>query len=284
MRDGGFSSHGALGRGLTYARWHEEVRTDRISDVPVPATVASRLVLATVGVALALLQGCGDAVLRVPGAPQRLLPADPAHYQPMARLLCGTFPLSGLDSPTGAQNEHGPEFDALRRAVSSSREGYGDDTWRFVQRTPNRAVFVAQLENAWACIVVGPQGDEWTTLEESETAELDIVLSDELGAARWKPASGKPPPDATQLDVLVSEQECASGSYATGRIAPPLVEYRPETLTVTFGIRRFRSLLGGITCQSNPWTPAILTLPEPIGDRTLLDGSVYPPTLATANP
>lgn len=75
-------------------------------------------------------------------------------------------------------------------------------------------------------------------------------------------------PDTQTLDVLVLENECASGQPATGRVQDPVIESDDERVVVTFRIRP----VGEATCPSNPPTPHTLDLGEPLGDRVLLDG------------
>jgi hypothetical protein len=58
-----------------------------------------------------------------------------------------------------------------------------------------------------------------------------------------------------------------------------LVVVSAATVTVTIGVRP----LGGIqTCPLPPGTPAIVTLPEPLGNRALLDGGRVPPAPPSA--
>ncbi len=70
------------------------------------------------------------------------------------------------------------------------------------------------------------------------------------------------------------ERECASGQPATGRIANPIVDYDESAITITVPVR---PVTGGANCPGNPWTPFVLELDEPIGDRVLLDGGPWPP-------
>lgn len=89
-------------------------------------------------------------------------------------------------------------------------------------------------------------------------------------AALWWPAPGEQVNAETQvLDVLVEEQECASGQLATGRVSEPTIERSDEHVVVTF---RVRPVEGGADCPGNPPTPAELDLGEPLGNRQLLDG------------
>lgn len=101
--------------------------------------------------------------------------------------------------------------------------------------------------------------------------------SSEAGPARWwlDPDVPEPGPDATELHVLALEQECASGSSPEGRIMAPEVTTDATSVTVTIGVRRVE---GFAECPSNPAWPMTVTLPEPLGDRQLLDGSVQPPS------
>ena len=92
--------------------------------------------------------------------------------------------------------------------------------------------------------------------------------------ARWQLASEPRSEDRT-LSLLVQELECASGQSADGRIVPPEVEYQDDAVIVTMRVER-RS--DDEDCNGGPDTPYKLELKEPLGDRTLLDGSRDPAT------
>lgn len=80
--------------------------------------------------------------------------------------------------------------------------------------------------------------------------------------------------DSREVDVLVTETTCNSGEDARGRVLPPEVFIGVETVTIVMAIRPRD---GAHTCPSNPPTPFVLQLPEPLGGRRLLDGSSIPP-------
>ncbi|MBA3688145.1 MAG: hypothetical protein H0W81_04890 [Chloroflexi bacterium] len=104
------------------------------------------------------------------------------------------------------------------------------------------------------------------------TSQIPAVF----GRATWAldPASAAPTAGSTELRILVWEIECSSGSPATGRMSAPVIEYTPQTVTITIGVRG----LGGIqACPLPRGTPAIVRLPQPLGDRPLLDGGHEPP-------
>lgn len=96
-----------------------------------------------------------------------------------------------------------------------------------------------------------------------------------FGPAVWAldPAYPMPGPASTTLHVLVWELACSSGRPTTGRMSAPAVTSTATTVTITIGVRRFS---GFLTCPGVPGTPAILTLPQSLGERALLDGGRTP--------
>jgi len=104
-----------------------------------------------------------------------------------------------------------------------------------------------------------------------------------LGAASWwlDPTFPRPTPDSVSIHGLVLEEACASGKTPEGRIETPLVNLSETTVTVTIGVR---PLPGTQDCQGNPPFPFTFDLPEPLADRTLLDGGEVPPRDASKPP
>ncbi len=103
-----------------------------------------------------------------------------------------------------------------------------------------------------------------------------MQLTPEFGPAQWAldPAYPIPDPSTTELHVLVWELACSGASPTTGRMSAPVVEYTADAVRITIGVR---PLEGIQTCPQGRGTPAIVTLPRPLGNRTLLDGYRYPP-------
>jgi hypothetical protein len=110
----------------------------------------------------------------------------------------------------------------------------------------------------------------------SASPPTTAVPSSEFGPATWALDPAFPAPDATARDlhILVWERACASGKPTTGRMSEPLIVVGPTSITITIGVR---PLAGAQECPGPPGTPATLTLPEPLGSRTLLDGGNKPP-------
>lgn len=92
--------------------------------------------------------------------------------------------------------------------------------------------------------------------------------------APFEPVDGTDlPPESTRIEVLVNERGCAGGRSADGRIPTPRVDADEERVVVTV---RVVPLPGPQDCGEAPDTPFTIELDEPLGDRTLLDGSADP--------
>lgn len=116
----------------------------------------------------------------------------------------------------------------------------------------------------------------WPVSAEQLPPAISSPMPSGFGPATWAldAAFAQPGPDATVLHVLVWEGACSGGSPATGRMSPPVVVATASTVTISIGVR---DLTGMQTCPEPPGTPAVLTLPGPLGSRTLLDGGLTPP-------
>jgi hypothetical protein len=64
-------------------------------------------------------------------------------------------------------------------------------------------------------------------------------------------------------------------------VLEPVIVYASDAITVTIYVT---PRPGDQDCQSNPDHPVTVSLGEPIGDRSILDGSASPPRDATTRP
>ncbi|GAB3163214.1 hypothetical protein GCM10027059_17290 [Myceligenerans halotolerans] len=83
-----------------------------------------------------------------------------------------------------------------------------------------------------------------------------------------------PDPDATTVDLLVTEMACASGKPADGRIEVDHLAQEEDRVEIVLGIRPPPG--EGQDCPSNPPTPFTLELDAPLGDRPVVDIAVHP--------
>jgi hypothetical protein len=108
-------------------------------------------------------------------------------------------------------------------------------------------------------------------------------LEARVGRASWWVSPRAPGPTATSttIHVLVLEESCASGKPPIGRVEPPTIELTDTTVTVTYEIRK---TAGDQDCQGSTPFAVDLKLPEPLGQRALLDGGETPPRDALSPP
>lgn len=204
--------------------------------------------------------------------------SDPA----ISRVACDdvAFDLALLDQPGEAENGDDAAAVALREHLASGMETdfLPAAGWIEAVRTESRVLFVALTEGGLARVDMQLDGGQWRASGWGGCT-LRPEIPPGMNIATFRVAPGETLiAETTELDVLVTEVECNSGEDARGRVQEPAVIRSAESVTVIFTVV---PRPGGHDCQSNPPTPFRLVLPEPLGDRALLDGSSIPPRDAT---
>ena len=118
-------------------------------------------------------------------------------------------------------------------------------------------------------------GEGWKASSGGNCWHLAPVLP--RGASWVKVSSDAVPTDATELEVGVMERGCASARDPLPHLHEPEFVVDDESITVYWTIEP----PGAANCPSNPTARTTMTLPEPLGERRLLDGSRWPPVLIT---
>jgi hypothetical protein len=157
------------------------------------------------------------------------------------------------------------------------------DGWRSVVDGPQEIVFLsgAGLEGAPYAVVHVVPGDVGAVLLDGWAVDSygactpHVVVPDGTSVATWwvDPAAEPIGPESERIQTLVLENACASGRTAEGRVLPPSIVYGEDEVTITILVRS----LGMAECPGHPFTPGVIELDEPIGDRALLDGGQWPP-------
>ena len=175
--------------------------------------------------------------------------------------------------------------DAASDGLARELQGTGDPGmpvagWRRVAYSSGQVLFVASAppggDSPFLQVALVLRNGAWE-LDTIGACAMSVVFESGLDTAQWSLDPDAPPPaaDDTRIAAFVHERACASGASAEGRIAPPVIVYGDRAIVVTFATR---PLGGGQDCQSNPPTPHEFELEEPLGERTLLDGSAFPLT------
>lgn len=229
--------------------------------------------IATVLALGAAIGGCGatPSPSETPpaAAPTLYKCRDDALAFPIAALIGNEAPLV---APPGA-------VAALEKEIGEPGNGWLPPAgWRAIATDGRRIEFGAvDAEGgpgvSMTEVTVAPEGDAWRVT--SSTQCLPILVLPGLQPARWwlDPAHPPPGPDATVLHVILKESACTGGQPPFGRLAPIVTMTQGEALIV-IGVRPLANAGCGVDEPAVPWQ---VTLPEPLGNRRVLDGSVWPP-------
>jgi len=223
-----------------------------------------------------VLAGCGVAQ-----------PSDDQHEQPFTSVVCGgppAFDPGVLDQEGRAELADDPAATALRAALAPTGgdidEALPDTGWIEVTRDESMVKFLAPGGDGpgLAIVRVVLRDGPWT-LESSGRCELLPEIPAGLDLAMFRVAPGQElTPETTEVDVLVQELACNSGQDARGRVRVDRIIPGDSGVIVVMATEPRG---GAQDCPDNPETPFLLELPEPLGDRALLDGYSIPPRDAT---
>jgi hypothetical protein len=197
-------------------------------------------------------------------------------------LTCGgaeRFPSAALAGVGAAELEDDAPAAVLKSIIAEPADPdiFPDHGWHRVAVGPGGVLFVAPGQGVpWVQVAAMPAADGWTADLYGE-CHAQPVTPDGIGLADFwlDSAAGRPGPDATTLSGFIHERSCASGKPPNGRIQAPMVVFGEGSVVVTVTVRQRP---GAQDCPGNPDTTRItIELGQPLGDRVILDGSVFPP-------
>lgn len=147
------------------------------------------------------------------------------------------------------------------------------DGWRVLASTDERRLFGKGVPPRLITVgVKHERGNRWEIGGVSPARQLR-ASRDNLRASSFRLDPDRPPkPEDSVVRLLVTEQTRAGGRLAYGRFqAPDLYLDEQEVL-----LRCFITPLEGWQTGTRPWeTPLLVQLPEPVGDRQVVDGAIY---------
>lgn len=252
-----------------------------------------QVALALVGVVVLLAAcGTGTAPTGADGGPDALPP-------PAQELRCGGLPVprAALDDPRPATSLGEAGLESLRGAEVPPVDDLA--RWTVVQEGPDGVVLLRELveplpdtddpagpvrrhEVLATQPSSDPAGNGWF-LDTYGPCLLREPLPDGLGDALVALDPQRPPSDvADPVALLVTEQGCAGGQDAEGRVEVVRVVESATAVELVLGVR---PQSGAATCPGNPPTPFEVDLDAPLGQRALRDASTLPVrTLAVGAP
>lgn len=214
-----------------------------------------------------VLSACGESLVTA---------ADPAS-QLVAR--CGNFEFETMP-PTLA--EFDPLDDDAQSAVDElvngptgiEAEEYADAELFIAERSDDRLVLLGPIEgsNRLRSASFRREDGSWRP---SSWGGCPITISASgfgSAATRFDP-DVEPDPESITLNLVINERDCASGQAPVDRDVVPVVietEDRVEIITMVEPVG------GGADCPGNPWFPVTVELEAPLGDRSVVDGHMFP--------
>lgn len=215
---------------------------------------------------LLLLAGCGSEPepTTTDGSPSRV---DQLTYG------CGgraTFTAADVEAKREPDSDVLGALGELRQTMDGAMlPGKG---WIVVSETGRRVDMLALAGDQFASASFERQGGGWKPVGWGDCFPR-LQLSDK-SVLEWELAEGSYPPedDATEIDVLASDTQCSSGRDLEGLVESEVTytETRVELVLTAPPLR-------GGTCQGVAPVEYAIKLEEPIGERELVDISVYPP-------
>jgi len=205
-------------------------------------------------------------------------PDENGDYPPDLLVTCP----SGPRFPLGAIYEIelvGPDDpDGLLAAIEpflSSEEGphWPQEGWQLLHRTAEQATLVARSNGTLAYMFLDREVDAWkwggSSLSGSR-CDLQYAIPAGLNTVGWRldPAVSEPGPLTTELHVLLTERECVSGQAIGDRLVGPQVVMTDTEVRLAFAAERPPG--DAHTCQGNPETSYVVELPEPLGEREII--------------
>jgi hypothetical protein len=176
----------------------------------------------------------------------------------------------------------------LRIVMRSSGVSSDDQAWKvLVAEPPDDPTMLFIAVGRWTADS-GPAGDTspYARLQRDGdrwratgwgTCNLEPALDDgsswaDLARAEPRGATA----DSTAVDVEVSERECTSARDPSAYLREPYVVETETSVTLYWTTD---SPSGNQDCPGNPAVTRTVQLGSPLGDRSLYDGSVWPPRL-----
>lgn len=146
--------------------------------------------------------------------------------------------------------------------------------WRELARTDDEVLF-GRGAPPQLLTVAATRGmlNRWSPLGASNARPLRAVR-DGVRASSWRlDPTVELGHDPQELRILVTERTMATGTPVAGRLLAPDLYLDEQRAVLTVYVRPIAGYVGRTRKHE---TPVIVTLPEPLAGRQLLDGALYP--------
>jgi hypothetical protein len=142
--------------------------------------------------------------------------------------------------------------------------------WRALARADDEVLFARGRPPQLLTVAVRRgRRERWTPEAVSNSRPLR-ASRDGVRASSWRLDTVAP--DRTELRILVTEQTMATGTPAADRLLTPELHLGADRVVLRVYVRPLEGYVGRSAKRE---TPVIVELPEPLGDRTVVDGAVW---------
>lgn len=197
------------------------------------------------------------------------------------RVSCGGLrfnPIVAFNSPTGVENENTPQVRAMKELIYKElrEESTRKRDWRLLAEEGGRAEFGSgRLPDEMEWIVVERERGRWDASGYASGCE-PASMRRGLEAITWTLApQPRLRPRTRSILVELGSGECSSGRPQAPRLQKPEFREQNGALLMSLWLRPLPP--GFYTCEGIIEPPVRIKLPEPLGERRLLDGGTYPP-------
>jgi len=206
-------------------------------------------------------------------------PDDGGNYPPDLVVTCGygQFPISALADIRPLEEADPGGVAAAIEPFLSSEEGqyWPQEGWQVLHLTDREVLLVVKEEGSLTFMSASNDGTGWTWSGSGgggEECPLEFMFPEDLNAVTWMldPDGAPLTTDTTELEVILNERPCVDGREIGDRLLPPEIVMTETQVFMAFAAERPPG--DAFTCPGNPDTPYVVELPEPLGDRDLVEG------------
>ncbi len=188
------------------------------------------------------------------------------------------FPIGALETirPLAEAGDEGLATAIEPFLASGEGEFWPQEGWQLLHSDQENAQLVAKTgDGTLAFMHLSHDGSRWSWSGSSMAGDecgLRFVVPDGLNTVEWRldPTGPELTEESTSIAVILNERECVGGIEIGDRLVGPQVVMTETQVFVAFAAEPPPG--EAFTCQGNPDTPHRIDLPEPLGNRDLVEG------------
>ena len=206
-------------------------------------------------------------------------PDENGEYPPDLIVTCPhgpRFPLGALDRIAPISDDDPDGMLAAIAVFLDSEEGafWPQEGWQLLHQGAQEAILVSRFEPGLAFVFLDKDQNAWVWGGSSIPAvpcDLQYTVPAGLHHVEWRldPSVPDPGPHDTELRVVLTESACVSGQKIGDRLVGPQTVITATSVRIAFAATPPPG--DAFDCPGNPETPYTVQLPQPLGDRKIIE-------------